>query len=58
MSIQDLGNTNYCVFVPRNDFERRTNADMVARALNSLDVQAYVNDRNDICVDKYKMSLR
>ncbi|KDE05823.1 hypothetical protein MVLG_03767 [Microbotryum lychnidis-dioicae p1A1 Lamole] len=52
----DLGNTNYCVFVPRLEFERRTNAELVARALNNLGIEAYVNDRNDICVDSFKMS--
>ncbi|KAK4049748.1 hypothetical protein OIO90_005329 [Microbotryomycetes sp. JL221] len=51
----DLGNMNYCVFVPRTGFERRTNALMVSNALNSLDIDAYVNDRNDICVDTFKM---
>ncbi|KAM0751615.1 Lipoyltransferase and lipoate-protein ligase [Meredithblackwellia eburnea MCA 4105] len=52
----DLGNTNYCVFLPRTRFERKTNAEMVARALQRLDVPAYVNDRNDICVDSFKVS--
>ncbi|SCZ91813.1 BZ3500_MvSof-1268-A1-R1_Chr5-3g08153 [Microbotryum saponariae] len=52
----DLGNTNYCVFVPRLEFERRTNAELVARALNNLGIEAYVNERNDICVDSFKMS--
>ncbi|KAK4052167.1 hypothetical protein OIV83_002462 [Microbotryomycetes sp. JL201] len=54
----DLGNTNYCVFVPRTGFERRTNAVMVAEALNTLEINAYVNDRNDICVDKFKMTFK
>ncbi|SCV72713.1 BQ2448_4250 [Microbotryum intermedium] len=53
----DLGNTNYCVFVPRLEFKRRTNAELVARALNKLGIEAYVNERNDICVDSFKMSL-
>jgi len=52
----DLGNTNYCVLVPRQGFERRANADMVVRALRRLMVPAYVNERNDICVEKYKVS--
>ncbi|GAA6061099.1 hypothetical protein JCM10212_006130 [Sporobolomyces blumeae] len=54
----DLGNTNYCVFVPRLEFNRVTNAQLVASALNRLEIPAYVNDRNDICVDKFKMKLR
>ncbi|GAA6008605.1 hypothetical protein JCM11491_003365 [Sporobolomyces phaffii] len=36
----DLGNTNYCVFVPRLEFNRNTNAALVASALNRLDVPA------------------
>lgn len=54
---QDLGNTNYCVFVPREQFERRTNAELVARALNEVKIPASVNKRNDICVEGFKMSL-
>jgi lipoate-protein ligase A len=53
---QDLGNTNYCVFMPRTQFERRTNALLVSDALNNLDINTYVNDRNDICIDGYKIS--
>ncbi|KAI5476476.1 hypothetical protein MNV49_007723 [Pseudohyphozyma bogoriensis] len=53
---QDLGNTNYCVFVPREQFERRVNAELVARALNELKVPAEVNERNDIVVEGFKMS--
>ncbi|GAA5894836.1 putative lipoate--protein ligase [Sporobolomyces salmoneus] len=52
----DLGNTNYCVFVPRLEFNRNTNAELVASALKRLDIPAYVNERNDICVEKFKMS--
>ena len=53
---QDLGNTNYCVFVPRTEFDRKTNAELVVRGLQKLDLAAYVNERNDICVDGFKMS--
>ncbi|BGP37091.1 hypothetical protein JCM10449v2_000995 [Rhodotorula kratochvilovae] len=45
----DLGNTNYCVFVPRTEFDRRSNAELVTAGLNTLDVPAYVNERHDIC---------
>ncbi|GAA5933360.1 hypothetical protein JCM3775_000666 [Rhodotorula graminis] len=51
----DLGNTNYCVFVPRTEFDRRSNAELVTTGLNSLGVPAYVNERHDICVDGFKM---
>ena len=56
LHLQDLGNTNYCVFMPRQRFERRTNALLVSDALNKLNIGTYVNDRNDICIDGYKMS--
>ncbi|GAA5960401.1 hypothetical protein JCM3765_007499 [Sporobolomyces pararoseus] len=42
----DLGNTNYCVFVPRLEFNRNTNAELVASALKRLEIPAYlVNHR-------------
>lgn len=60
----DLGNTNYSFHIPREAFDRRTHAELVARALNAdplalrqsrtdlvrSDVGAYVNGRNDICI--------
>ncbi|KAJ1024409.1 hypothetical protein NDA18_004576 [Ustilago nuda] len=60
----DLGNTNYSFHIAREAFDRRTHAELVARALNSpptglqlsrsdlagTDVGAYVNGRNDICI--------
>lgn len=55
---QDLGNTNYCVFVPRSQFERKTNALLVSDALNNIDINTYVNERNDICIDGYKISTK
>ncbi|TKA57245.1 hypothetical protein B0A53_01201, partial [Rhodotorula sp. CCFEE 5036] len=39
----DLGNTNYCVFVPRTEFDRKTNAELVVRGLQNLDLAAYVS---------------
>lgn len=56
--IQDLGNTNYSILIPKDMFERRPNAELVARALNTLGVDAKVNDRNDITLDGFKMSPR
>lgn len=55
-SIQDLGNTNYSVMMPQSVFNRRDNAQLVASALNNLNVPATVNERNDIVVDGYKVS--
>ena len=54
--VQDGGNTNYSVAIPRTSFDRRTNAEVVARGLNTLGVSASVNERNDVVVDKFKMS--
>lgn len=54
--VQDLGNTNYSILIPKDMFERRPNAELVARALNSLGVDAKVNERNDITLDGFKMS--
>lgn len=51
----DLGNTNYCAFSPRATFERRTAASMVTRAVRSLGIPAYVNERHDICVEQFKV---
>ncbi len=33
--LQDIGNTNYSIHVPRESFDRSTNAHLIARALNS-----------------------
>ena len=52
----DLGNTNYCVMMPRDAFKRSISADMVARALRSLDIPAKVNHRFDIVIDEKKIS--
>ncbi|KIO31047.1 hypothetical protein M407DRAFT_68553 [Tulasnella calospora MUT 4182] len=53
----DLGNTNYSIMVPRASFERRPNAELVARAVASLGPPAWVNERNDIVVEGFKMSF-
>ncbi|KAG9317692.1 hypothetical protein JVU11DRAFT_1905 [Chiua virens] len=46
----DLGNTNYSIHVPRSTFDRSATANVVVRAVRALDIDAYVNERNDICV--------
>ena len=53
---QDLGNTNYSIHVPRTTFDRAVTANVVVRAVRALGVDAYVNERNDICVAGEKMS--
>lgn len=42
--------------MPREAFSRRTNAELVARSLNQLDIPASVNERHDIVVDNHKVS--
>ncbi|CAO3640939.1 unnamed protein product [Mucor hiemalis] len=52
----DMGNSIYTIFMPRESFSRRTNAELVARSLNQLDIPASVNERHDIVVDNHKVS--
>ncbi|KAF8450260.1 hypothetical protein L210DRAFT_2377354 [Boletus edulis BED1] len=52
----DLGNTNYSIHVPRTTFDRTATANVVVRAVRALGVDAYVNERNDICVAGEKVS--
>ena len=52
-----MGNTNFSIHLPRSSFNRHATAQLVLRAVRSLDVDAWVNDRNDVCVGPYKMSL-
>ncbi|KIM54037.1 hypothetical protein SCLCIDRAFT_1222336 [Scleroderma citrinum Foug A] len=52
----DLGNTNYSIHIPRTAFDRTKTAEVVVRAVRSLGVKAYANDRNDICVGGNKIS--
>lgn len=52
----DLGNTNFSIHLPRSSFNRHVTAQVVVRAVRSLNIDAWVNDRNDICVGPYKVS--
>jgi lipoate-protein ligase A len=51
-----MGNTNYSIHLPRKSFDKTVTAEVVARAVRSLGVDASVNERNDICIGKNKMS--
>lgn len=51
-----MGNSIYTIFMPREAFSRKTNAQLVARSLNQLDIPASVNERHDIVVDNHKVS--
>jgi lipoate-protein ligase A len=52
----DMGNTNYSIHLPRKSFDKTVTAEVVARAVRSLGVDASVNERNDICIGKNKIS--
>ncbi|KAI8353275.1 hypothetical protein EDC96DRAFT_517420 [Choanephora cucurbitarum] len=52
----DMGNSIYTIYMPREAFSRKANAELVAKALNQLDVPASVNERHDIVVDNHKVS--
>ena len=54
---KDLGNTNFSIHLPRAAFDRHRTARIVQRALVSLGIEAEVNERNDICVGGFKMSI-
>lgn len=50
-----MGNTNYSIMMPRDVFDRRTNVDLICRALHELDIPAIVNERHDIVLDGKKI---
>ncbi|KAI9184399.1 hypothetical protein H9P43_003452 [Blastocladiella emersonii ATCC 22665] len=52
----DRGNSIYSVIEPREAFTRRKNAELVARALQNLDIPAEVNERHDLVVEGKKVS--
>ncbi|KAG0238150.1 Biotin/lipoate A/B protein ligase [Actinomortierella wolfii] len=52
----DMGNTNYSIMMPREVFDRKTNVELVCRALHELDIPAIVNDRHDIVLEGKKVS--
>lgn len=52
----DLGNVNYSLIMPRDQFDRRQAAQMVCDALLSVNKNVHVNERNDICMSEYKIS--
>jgi hypothetical protein len=54
--LQDLGNTNFSIHLPRTEFDRFSTGKLVLKAVQSLGIDANLNDRNDICVGKDKMS--
>ncbi|KAJ3102302.1 Biotin/lipoate A/B protein ligase [Phlyctochytrium planicorne] len=52
----DLGNTNYSITMPRADFSRSYFADLIADALNDMDIPAKSNARHDIIIQEKKVS--
>jgi len=54
--IQDLGNTNFSIHLPRSSFNRQITGELILRAVCSLGINAHRNERNDILVGPDKMS--
>ncbi|KAF8180170.1 hypothetical protein BJ912DRAFT_907302 [Pholiota molesta] len=52
----DLGNTNFSIHLPRASFDRHATGKIILRAVQSLGIDAHLNDRNDICVGQDKMT--
>jgi lipoate-protein ligase A len=52
----DYGNSNYCIMVPREEFKRETNSQLVSDTLNKLGCPTYLTPRNDIAVNGSKIS--
>ncbi|KAI9447880.1 hypothetical protein H4582DRAFT_1896938, partial [Lactarius indigo] len=48
----DMGNTNFSIHLPRSSFDRNVTAELVLRAVRSLNIDARVNERNDVCIVK------
>lgn len=46
---------NFSIHVPREVFDRKITAEIVIRALKSLKIDAYLNERNDISVGGKKI---
>ena len=54
--IQDMGNTNYSLMMPRAEFQRKVGVSMVCRALHQMDIPASVSERYDLCIGSSKIS--
>jgi lipoate-protein ligase A len=57
--IQDLGNTNFSLHMPRGSFERQKGSGLAVDALKRMGIaEAGVNERNDVCVGQFKIRSR
>jgi hypothetical protein len=54
---QDMGNSNYTLFMPREAFKMRTGAELVSSALHHLDIPSTVTERHDISHNDSKISF-
>ncbi|KAJ1334808.1 hypothetical protein BSLG_007963 [Batrachochytrium salamandrivorans] len=52
----DMGNTNYSITMPRDEFDRKRNANLVSQALHRMDIPSEVNLRHDIVIGGKKVS--
>lgn len=46
---------NFSIHVPREVFDRKMTGEIVIRALQSLNIDAYLNERNDISIGGKKI---
>jgi len=53
---QDLGNSVFTIISDRASFDRAANAQLVARALKRLEIDATVSPRHDVLVQGHKVS--
>ncbi|KAI8912444.1 hypothetical protein EDD86DRAFT_201367 [Gorgonomyces haynaldii] len=51
-----MGNTNYCLMMPRNEFNRTIACELLVNGLHQLDIPAKMNERHDIVIDDKKVS--
>lgn len=60
LTIQDLGNTNTAIIVPRLHFTRALGAELVSKAIRErLGIsQCGVNDRNDVIIRDGERNLK
>ena len=52
----DLGNCNYSIIMPRDEFDRQKNARLISRSLNQMDIPSLVNKRHDVVIGGLKVS--
>ena len=52
----DLGNTNFTLLSPKEDYDQTANFDIIIHALKTFGIEAYLSGRNDLLVQEKKIS--